>query len=49
MKYRRKQKVQSLNLAAALQTEVHEYVVPIKENTSSRKKIMYDPDEWLDD
>jgi len=49
MKYRRKQKVQSLNLAAALQTEVREYVVPIKENTSSRKKIMYDPDEWLDD
>jgi len=49
MRYRRNQNIKSLNLAAALQTEVREHIVPIKENTSSKEKITYDPDEWLDD
>ena len=49
MRYKRKQNIESLNLAAAAQTEIREHIVPIKENTNSRKKITYDPDEWLDD
>ena len=27
----------------------NEYIVPIKENTTKRKIITYDPDEWLGD
>lgn len=27
----------------------NEYIVPIKENTTKRKVVSYDPDEWLDD
>jgi hypothetical protein len=49
MRYKGKQNIESLNLAAAAQTEIREYIVPIKENTNGRKKITYDPDEWLDD
>ena len=49
MQYQRRQNVKSLNLAAALQTEVREHIVPIKENIGGRKKVSYDPDEWLDD
>jgi hypothetical protein len=49
MRYKRKQNIESLNLAAAAQTEIREHIVPIKENTDGRKKITYDPDEWLDD
>lgn len=49
MRYKRSQKIKSLNLAAALQTEIREHIVPIKENTNSKEKITYDPDEWLDD
>lgn len=49
MRYKRQEKHKSLNLAAALQTEVREHIVPIKENIGGRKKVSYDPDEWLDD
>lgn len=46
--YQRKEKTKNMNLAQAMQQETHEYLVPIKENNTSQKKI-YDPDEWLGD
>lgn len=27
----------------------HEYIVPIKENTTKRKMVSYESDKWLDD
>lgn len=49
MKYKRRKSAESAVLAAATNTKVQEYVVPIKENIGRKKQIIYDSDDWLDD
>ena len=45
--YQKKKQTESIKLAHAMQQETKEYIVPIKEN-KEKKKIDYDPDDWLD-
>lgn len=45
--YQKKKQTESIKLTQAMQQEVKEHIVPIKEN-KEKKKIDYDPDEWLD-
>ena len=48
MRYKTTKEHEAANIARAAQTEVKEYIVPIKENTSIKKES-WDPDEWLED
>lgn len=44
----RYKKQQAEKLAQAMNTEVKEYIVPVKENTTVKKET-WNPDEWLDE
>jgi len=44
--YKKAQERASMQLAAATNTTMHEYIAPIQENPV--KKKTFDPDEWLD-
>ena len=49
MKYKKQQSLKNMKLAQAANIKTKEYVVPIEENVEiNRKKVIYDPDDWLD-
>lgn len=48
MKYKAHKEHEAMNIIRATKTEVKEYVVPIKENTTKKKESL-DPDDWLED
>ena len=48
MKYKNKQAAQAASLVRAMNTEMTEYVVPIRENVS-KKKESWNPEDWLED
>ena len=39
---------EAANVVRAAQTEIKEYIVPIKENTNIKKES-WNPDDWLED
>ena len=48
MRYKATKEHEAANIARAAQTEVKEYIVPIKENTNVKKES-WNPDDWLED
>ena len=48
MKYKACKEHEAMNIVRATKTEVKEYIVPIKENTTKKKESL-DPDDWLED
>lgn len=49
LKYKRNQTIMAQELTQAMQTELKEYIVPIKENTKKVKITTWNPDDWLED
>lgn len=47
--HRNTQENKSYMMAAAMQMETKEYVVPIKENTDEVSKTNWEPDDWLEE
>ena len=48
MKYKARKEHEAMNIVRAAKTEVKEYIVPIKENTTKKKESL-NPDDWLED
>lgn len=48
IKWKHREQVKGNQLAVAYQTQINEHIVPVKENTTSKKEN-WNPDEWLED
>lgn len=48
MRYKRAKENEGLQLAQAINTEMNEYIVPVKENKKINK-VINDPDAWLEE
>lgn len=47
LQYKKMQENKASGIIRAMQTKTKEYIVPIKENTSTKKEN-WNPDDWLD-